>query len=521
MKLEKIFSYIFRNLNIFKKYIKNYREKRYLDHIFQNSKRTDKLNGKEFVFNTVKNVKGYIHREMFLGKILALNGAKVKILFDNGLLKHWESGFDNKRYQNPIYTFFNKQTIKKPYKFYKDPNLEIIYYQDIINKKKLSFKNLESLKKHAISSTIRFFRTSALDYKKKEVSNFYNCSLYNCVVSRAVGQYILDNIRPDYFITSHGIYSVWGPCYDILKKEDNIEAFLYARFHSHSNDPQDMYFTTAKAQTLTRCKLWKKYKETPVTQEMRKKVDDLFKSRIGHNTKDTNLYYRDEVKSFTINEDENYKYHIAIFPNLIWDGNIQERHLAFDGILDWLTSTIDFLKDRKDVKIFLKFHPAEVTTFRDSAKIQDLIKDYLEKNDIYNLVLIPTEKKIDPYEFLKSGIDLGICYDGMLGLEMVYLKIPVLMGGVRGRFTVEGGNYTINSREEYFKNLENLGGLIEDFHKNFEHYYEKIVRYTYWYIFENVIKCPIISNKGYRKINVFQLTKDDIQLDEKILEIFG
>ena len=36
----------------------------------------------------------FINRDFFLGKLLALKGAKVILLLDDGMLKHWESGLN-------------------------------------------------------------------------------------------------------------------------------------------------------------------------------------------------------------------------------------------------------------------------------------------------------------------------------------------------------------------------------------------------------------------------------------------
>lgn len=104
---------------------------------------------------------------------------------------------------------------------------------------------------------------------------------------------------------------------------------------------------------------------------------------------------------------------------------------------------------------------------------------------------------------------------------MPFLKIPVLLGGVKGRFSVEGGNYTIKTKADYFNYLKNLDETIKNFHENYDKYFENIVRYTYWYIFENVIKLPVISKNNRKKIDLMHLKKEDIKLDKKILEIFG
>lgn len=522
MKIKRPFASISSFIKSFHKWRDSLREYSYLKSLFTNVERRHSIKN-TIVFNTVKCVRDHIDREFFLGKLLALYGAKVFMLLDNGLLKHWELGkkknhsYYFRNYKNLIYLIFFRNLMRKALKTYTDKNLQIIYYSDIL--KNVDQKNWKNLKKFARSSTVRYFQTSELDYNDARVKDYYNLSLKNSLLSRNIGEYVLKKIQPNYFVTSHGIYSTWGPAFEFVKKK-GVNSLILARNHNHSMDPQDTYFTDTLGQILSQSKFWKLFKDTQVTEEMRKKSKEWINQRITHKLKDTVVYYEKNLSHFKVDKNDGYKFHIAIFPSLIWDGDIQERHIAFDGILDWLISTIDFFKNNKEVRIFLKFHPAEVTSFKGSAKIQDLIHNYLDINEINNLVLIPTEKKIDPYEFLLSGIDLGICYDGVLAIEMPFLRIPALLGGVGGRFSVDGGNFTIKTREDYFNYLKHFKEVIQDFHDNYEKYINNVTRYTYWYIFENVVKLATMPKIYRGKLNLLLLTKKDLVLSKKILDIF-
>ena len=118
---------------------------------------------------------------------------------------------------------------------------------------------------------------------------------------------------------------------------------------------------------------WKEYQNSLVTKEMEERVKSLFEKRFNFATKDTKTYYAGAVSEFRIDKSDNYKYQIVIFPPLVWDGNIQDRHIAFKGILDWLISTINYLKQRKDINFFIRFHPAETTMFKYSDKLQNIL----------------------------------------------------------------------------------------------------------------------------------------------------
>ncbi|MBD3211654.1 MAG: hypothetical protein GF311_03525 [Candidatus Lokiarchaeota archaeon] len=520
------------------KLFESLKEYNYLRNLFMNSNRTNIIN-KIFIFNTIRSFRNIFDRELFLGKILALNGAKVIILLDDGILNHWDTyQYDHfhknenfiQKSLNPYYytsrnrfQFINKFLknilLKRAKKVYIDKNLRYVYYSDIISKDNLisNFQILEKLQKYAKSSTIRFFKTSELDFNNKYVKYYYLLSLQNALLSYNVGNFILNHINPDYFITSHGIYSTWGPAYDYMR-ENNSKSFVYAGKHSHTINPHDIYFTDAKVQTLSRSTFWKKYKNREVTNEMEEKVKRIFKSRIYHSTKDTLIYYNGDIKKFEFKKDL-MKCNIGIFPNLIWDGNIEDRHKIFKGIIEWLTETINFLKDNKGIQIFLKFHPAETTIFKNSPQIQNIMEKKIDIKCIKNLKIIPSDSKINTYKFLKDYVDFGIVYDGILALEMPFLKIPTLLGGYKGRFSVNGGNFTVSNKKEYFKHLENVRKTIELFHKDFDIFYKNIIRYSYWYFYKNVLKLPTLSNGISYGTNLLKLRLNDIELDNKLLEI--
>lgn len=185
----------------------------------------------------------------------------------------------------------------------------------------------------------------------------------NCKLTFAIGEQIYEKYHPNVFITSHGIYSTWGPMYDFFKTK-KIKSYVYAGKHSHALNQKYIYFTDSKVQTLTRSSFWNKYKNTQVTTEMKKKVDEYFKTRFRHATMDTKVYFGEEANILQIVKDKRKKFNIAIFPNSIWDGNIHDRHQAFEGIIDWLVKTVYYFRNREDCQVYIKFHPAEITFFK-------------------------------------------------------------------------------------------------------------------------------------------------------------
>ncbi len=156
-----------------------------------------------------------------------------------------------------------------------------------------------------------------------------------------------------------------------------------------------------------------------------------------------------------------------------------------------------------------------------TPKLLNLLNKYLDLSKFDNITYISSEKRVDTYGFLKSGIDLGITYDGTLAFEMPYLKIPAIMCVKDGFSSVEGGNFIVNDREEYFKYLDNIDKVIEEFHSNFEKYNNNIIRYIYWIIYEGRVDMPHLYSDSLRKFDLMQLTKKSLILNKILKQAFN
>ena len=538
-KVSYIVNFLF--INPIKELQSDFRRYKFLKKYFSTLNESNLIK-KTIVFNVVRCLRREFDGQLFLAKFLALNGAKVKVLLDDGMLKHWDTTqishlpkiqmikkfplnpyrfnlriFFSIRYIYSMIIYNTRLFIKKSLKPYKGGNLEFIYYSDIIDKKKISYNNLHELDKHAESSTIRFFESSELDINDEYVNYYYNLSLKNALLSLHVGEYILHKINPDIFINPHGTYSTHGPAFEYLQQND-IDCFVLLGRYGHAKDPHVLFLSDTIFQQLSKSKFWLSYKKTQVNDEMRKAVIDYFESRINANTRDTKIYYSGIRNEFKVDKNDGYKFHIAMFPNVLWDGNVRDRHIVFDGIIDWLISTINYVKNRSDIKLYIKAHPAEMIIFINSPKVLDILKSRIDFNEINNVILIPPEKKIDTYGFLKSGIDLGLVYDGFLAMEIPYLKIPVLMC-VKGGFTaIEGGNFIATHKKGYFNHLDNIEKMLSEFHENYNSYFENIVKYLYWYLYVQPIKFPLLTRDTNYKKELLRLKKRDMIFIKKFLK---
>ncbi len=520
---------------------KNYQQ---LEYLIKHAERK-KLINKTIVINTVRIFRNSIDTELFLGLKLAVNGAKVKILFDDGYMMHWDStqmyqirnlrnieqkqhnlyyfnnSYDNIFTKRFLYILIDRRYRKKAVKTYQKSELEIIYYSEFFDKLNLSLTNLEDLKKHAESALIRFNKSSNIDYNARHNRYYYLLSLKNAIISRAVGEYILNTLKPDYTITAHGTYSTHGPSFEYLKKNGK-NAYMWAGSNVHSGDTSNIYILDNIAQLMGSSTLLKIFKEKPLTNEMKDKVNEYFNRRTKGLAKDQQVWkYMITNKQFEVNKDDGYKYHICLFPNIIWDGNIRERHVAFNDYLDWIYSTIEYLKNREDIKLYIKAHPNEYNVCPPEERVIYLIKKKFDVSTIKNLVLIPPELKIDTYQFIKSGIDLCIVYDGFLGLELPFLRQPTITCTKGGYSYVSESNITISTKEEYFQHLDNVGKFIKQFFEKYDSFRPYYIKFLYWYLFYNLIKIPTMKDYYELGPHYGHVTLNDLVLEDRLKELFS
>ena len=530
-------------LKRFRRWIFNITKYKPLREQFKSIKR-EQIIDKTIVLNLAKRYRAEIESQLFLIKMLALKGAKIKVLLDDGVLYHWDSyqfdllsninkmkrlsfnpyRFDMQRLFHPKLLFYSLSNynarflLKRAYKTFKDKNIEFILYSDIFNEKKINIKGWKDLKKHAESSTMRFFKNSELDFNNEYIYHYYKLSYKNALLCKNIGEYVLNTIKPDVFINPHGIYSTHGPAFELLK-ENGIHCLAVGGFLVHGDDLNKYFMSDTCIQLLSRSKYWKEFRDTPVDEKMERIMRKYFKDRIKGEVKDTKKYYGGEKNLFQVDKNDGYKYHIAMFPNVIWDGNLKERHNIFNGIIDWIIETVDHIKNNNDIKLYIKAHPAELILSNNSPRVIELVKKRVDLDKYNNIEIITPEKKIDTYKFLKSGIDVGLCYDGFLAMEMPYLRIPAIMC-VKGGFTsIKGGNFIPNNKEEYFNYLNNIESLITEFNENYyEKYLKNTIRYLYWYLFENPFKILNIDNEKLISQGVKQIKKEKIVFDKKIFK---
>lgn len=453
---------------------------------------------KKYLFCTIRSFSFILHQELFLANILARNGAVVYVLLDDGVLPHWDTYqiHDKQAVLNPSVYMRHKLQRDILLRLYAHSNIKILYISDLI-KNSLSSNNvfLSMADVMNIEGSIRrYFECGYFDPSNPKHIWYRDISENNCRILKLVGEAVKNKFNLDVVLTSHGIYSLWGTLYNYFR-ECNLPVYVYGAHAYRSNAIQ---ITDSLAQTLSldsQCVNFMLHHQ--LSELERNMVSEYFQKRIFHKTKDTLCYYGwmgNSTNNFTI-QSNGQRATFAIFPNIIWDGNIVQKDTIFKGLLDLMLKTIEFFKTSDNILV-IRYHPAEATLWKDSVKLKDVINEKVPDLDQYkNICIIQSDDKIDTYSFVKDNVDCAIVYDGILALELSYMGIPVIVPS-KSRFS--GGNYVFAPKtlDEYWRLLRSRP-TMDDLPSDWR---EELLKYSYWYFFDSAYCMPIYSREKFGEI---------------------
>ena len=160
----------------------------------------------------------------------------------------------------------------------------------------------------------------------------------------------------------------------------------------------------------------------------------------------------------------------VIFPNLPWDASLIGANKTFKDVYEWISYTIELFKDKPNLQLVIKIHPSEKLHESEST-VLDFINDnfeYIPKN----IKIIPPDTKISPYS-LFPFIDVGIVYNGTIGLEMTLKGIPVVVAG-SAHYGKKGFTYDGSTKNEYENLLFNDTPILpkqQDLAKVYSYFY--------------------------------------------------
>jgi hypothetical protein len=441
-----------------------------LKRIVRNStpfEKTTNDNEIKILFNLVRGMYSMpIYIEGGIAKALQFRGHDVKMLVCGGGLSMCTCSFT---VQHPPNDWACKNCNDFFKRFFDIVDLPYLTYKTYTDKEKISnikdkirlmsieegkefiYKNV-SVGHHAFASTQRYFKGASPD--KDMYEKIFRLELLNAIISVNVAENLLKIEKPDILVTSHGCYSSWGSFSDYFKK-GGIKVCTYGRGYKRDTlrfDHNKLGESFEKYLEIIRNKKL-------LNEEEMRELRSFLNKRIKGQEGDTSLYSfstsgKNIEKKFDLNT---YNKTYALFPNVPWDASLVNANSAFKDVYEWISYTIDLFKEKPKLQLIIKIHPAEKTS--DSLST---VEDYI--NSCFpslpkNIKVVPPDTKISPYS-LFSIIDVGIVYNGTIGLEMALQGLPVVVAGV-AHYGKKKFTYDAATKKEYeeilFSNIPRLG----------------------------------------------------------------
>ena len=147
---------------------------------------------------------------------------------------------------------------------------------------------------------------------------------------------------------------------------------------------------------------------------------------------------------------------VGLLTNVIWDAQLHYRANAFPNMVDWLIRSIAYFRDRPDLQLLIRVHPAEVSGAVPSRQpVMDEIRAAFPALPP-NVFVIPPDSPISTY-ITMMRCNAVVIYGTKTGVELTSEGIPVI---VCGEAWIRNKGLTADARspEEYYALLDQLPG---------------------------------------------------------------
>jgi len=161
-----------------------------------------------------------------------------------------------------------------------------------------------------------------------------------------------------------------------------------------------------------------------------------------------------------------------MFPNVPWDFSVLNINKTFRDVYEWISYTIELFKERPNLQLIIKIHPSEVAVMESTQTVLDYINNNFSSLP-ENIKVIPPVTDISPYS-LFPFTDVGLVFNGTIGLEMALQGIPVIVVGDT-HYGEKGFTYDLPSINKYkrilFKDISPLTKQKIDFARLYAYFY--------------------------------------------------
>lgn len=302
-----------------------------------------------------------------------------------------------------------------------------------------------------LGSSVASFLRSDSHGMRPEVIEARRRYLVTGIVALIAARRWLDVWRPDILVVISGRHMFWRAARETAAsrgiKVVSREMFNEA-FDCH------IYAVNSSCEDPSLPKAWALARQTALTVSQNRLVDEYLRSLPAYARQvasDPVLETRASAIRTELRLDPNRRM-LALFTNVTWDLFVAERDSAFDGQMEWIAATLEFIRRHPEIDLVVRAHPAEIVPkFRTRGRIVRQIAEAFAPLPT-NLRVIGPESTISS-DVLRAMASLNLVYCASVGLEAIIAGQPVLICGnpyyARKGFTVD-----VESPEHYQRLLK-------------------------------------------------------------------
>jgi hypothetical protein len=302
-----------------------------------------------------------------------------------------------------------------------------------------------------LGSSVASFLRSDSHGMHPEVIEARRRYLTSGIVALIASRRWIDTWRPDILVVISGRHIFWRAAREVAQSK-GIKVVAREMFNEEFDC--HIYAVNSSCEDPAMPKAWAQARETPLTVSQGRLVDGYLKGLPAYARQVANDPVLETGTSAIRTElglarDRRM---IALFTNVTWDLFVAERDSVFDGQMEWIAATLDFIRRHPELDLVVRAHPAEIVAkFRTRGRIVRQLEEGFAPLP-RNLRLVGPESTISS-DVLRAMASLNLVYCASVGLEAVIAGQPVLICGdpyyARKGFTID-----VKSRVHYDRLLE-------------------------------------------------------------------
>ena len=261
----------------------------------------------------------------------------------------------------------------------------------------------------------------------------------------------IDTWRPDILMVISGRHIFWRAAREIAQargiKVVSREMFIES-FDCH------IYAVNSSCEDPAIPNAWAEARERPLTPDQERTLDkDLrglpaFARQVAY---DPVLEERPSAIRSALNLSADRRL-LVLFTNVSWDLFVAERDFAFDGQMEWIAATFEFVRRHPELDLVVRAHPAEIVPkFQTRGRIVQQIEERFAPLPP-NVRLIGPESTVSS-NTLRSMASVNLVYCSSVGMEAIIAGQPVLICG-NPYYARKGFSINVDSPDQYDRLLE-------------------------------------------------------------------